>query len=125
MDITIEDRSGVKVAVVAGEIDGSTSSRLERAVAPFLQEDTRVVLDLGRTTFVSSAGLRALLLLYREARARRARLALAGASRDVKEVMSSTGFLRFFRLTETVEDAVSLVGAPSASGPASARSMTS
>ncbi len=123
MDIQIKDLGGVKVAVVAGEIDGSTSSALERAVTPLIQEGAAVVLDLGGTTYVSSAGLRILLLVHREAGARHARLALAGVSRDIKDVMSSTGFLRFFELADTAEEAVSMVAwapaAPSVRGPSS------
>lgn len=118
MDIEILDRNGAQVVMVAGDIDGSTSPRLEQAIMPLLRETAALVLDLGRTTYMSSAGLRVLLLIHREARARRARLALAGVRRDIQEVMASTGFLGFFALRDTIEEAMSLVAWASASEPA-------
>lgn len=115
MDIKTQDREGVQVVMVAGDIDGRASPQLERAIMPLLREAAAVVLDLGRTAYMSSAGLRILLLIYREARERRTRLALAGVRREIQEVMASTGFLGFFVLRETIEEAISVVAWAAAS----------
>lgn len=114
MEFQIEQVEGVTVVKVTGEIDGRTSPALERAIMPLLGDECALVLDLGKTTHMSSAGLRILLLVHREARSRRARFALSGVCREIQSVMGSTGFLRFFTVAETTRSAVNLVArAPS------------
>jgi anti-sigma B factor antagonist len=58
---------------------------------------------------LSSAGLRLLLVLYRELTARKGKLALLGVSEDIRTVMSHTGFLSFFTLVESAVEAVQAV----------------
>lgn len=56
------------------------------------------MLDLGEMTYLSSAGLRVLLLAYRRAQESGARIVLVDLPPDVREVMSATGFLDFFEV---------------------------
>ena len=65
-----------------------------------------LVMDMSGVTFMSSAGLRMLLLLYRQVRANDGRVALVGLSEAIRDTMSITGFLGFFKVYDTVEDAL-------------------
>ena len=47
---------------------------------------------------MSSAGLRSMLLIYRAAKAKDAKVVLAGINKDIRSSMSATGFLTFFVL---------------------------
>jgi len=102
MEIQIKRHQNALVAEVTGEIDGRTAPELEVVVSPLFQGGPLVLLDLTRTTYMSSAGLRSLLLLHREASAQSTRLVLVGVCREIQDVMGSTGFLRFFQLAETL-----------------------
>ncbi len=53
--------------------------------------------------YLSSAGLRMLLLAYRQAAARESDLLLAGLSEEIRDTMEMTGFLDFFTTIDTVE----------------------
>ena len=64
------------------------------------------VLDLSGVSYLSSAGLRALLLIHRRVAGENGRLVLAGVSPPVADIMKVTGFLRYFVLLETQGDAV-------------------
>jgi len=55
-------------------------------------------------SYLSSAGLRMLLLLYRQTQARRSRIALVGLSEEIRDTMSATGFLDYFVTAENVEE---------------------
>ncbi len=109
MELKIKDHQGMMLAEISGEIDGRTTPELVEALPPLLQSGTALLLDMSQTTYMSSAGLRVLLLLHREAGARGVRLLLVGVRREIKSVMSSTGFLRFFHLAETLDEAAQLL----------------
>jgi anti-sigma B factor antagonist len=106
MEIQIQDYPNFTVAEVSGEIDGRTAPELEKTLSPLFREGAALLIDMTGTKYMSSAGLRSLLLLHREALARSARLTLVGVCQDIEEVMSITGFLRFFSVTKTLEEAL-------------------
>lgn len=108
MSIEVEafPRDGMTVVAVAGEIDGSSAPSLQSKILPLLQESGSLILDLNRVTYMSSAGLRVLLLLYRQAVSRNGRVALAGVAETIKDTMAVTGFLKFFVVADTVDQAL-------------------
>ena len=103
MEIKIRQDGEVAVAVVSGEIDSKTAGAAQAELLPLIEKSGKTVLDLKQVTFMSSAGLRMLLLLYRQATARDGRVALVGLSDEVRDTMSMTGFLKFFQVADTVE----------------------
>ncbi len=56
-----------------------------------------------RVSFMSSAGLRMLLVLYRTIRGRGGKILLVGLSEDLRSTMSLTGFLDLFHHHPTLE----------------------
>jgi anti-sigma B factor antagonist len=106
VNVATRTHGGVTVLEVSGEIDGRTAPAFQEQVLAGLGPEARVALDLAGVTFLSSAGLRALLLVHREASGRRARLVLVGLSEDLRTTMTATGFLRFFTVRESVVEAV-------------------
>ncbi len=109
MNVTARTAGVVTVLEVTGEIDGQCAPAFVQQVLASLAPEGRLLLDMAGVTFLSSAGLRALHLAHRQAAERRARLVLAAVSEDLRTTMSATGFLKFFTIRETVEDAVSVL----------------
>jgi anti-sigma B factor antagonist len=109
MELQVKDHQGMTLAEISGELDGRTAPELLEALPLLLQNGKVLLLDMSQTTYMSSAGLRVLLLLHREADARGVWLLLVGVRRELKSVMSATGFLRFFHLAETLEEATRLL----------------
>jgi anti-anti-sigma factor len=96
----------VTVIALDGRLDSGTAPRVQEDLEELVPEQSSVLLDLSRMSYMSSAGLRVLLLLYRQAQQTGARLALASVPQDIYAVMAATGFLGFFTVTESVEDGV-------------------
>jgi anti-anti-sigma factor len=68
------DESGVELVALAGELDLTNASGLERRLGTEVGSDTALVVDLNRVVFIDSAALHC---FFRLARARgRSRLAL-------------------------------------------------
>jgi anti-sigma B factor antagonist len=103
MEITVDTTGAITVVTVAGEIDGKTAPAAQEQIVPLCKSGGKVLLDMSQVTYMSSAGLRLMLLLYRQASAAQATLALAGLSEDLRDTMSATGFLAYFTIYDTVE----------------------
>jgi anti-sigma B factor antagonist len=103
-------RGPVTVLAVQGELDSSTSADARERIGELVPADGAVLLDLSRMTYMSSAGLRVLLLVYRQVRETGVRMALAEVTPDVAEVMTETGFIDFFTVVDTVDDGVEALG---------------
>jgi anti-anti-sigma factor len=93
----------VTVITLDGSLDSATAPGVRADLEQLQPESGTTVLDLSKMSYMSSAGLRVLLLVYRQAQNNGARVALAHVPAEVREVMSATGFLDFFTVTETVE----------------------
>lgn len=106
MALEIKTVDGLKVlAITGGAVDSQTAPELLAGITREAGDSKYVVLDMSQVDFMSSAGLRMLLVLYRQTVARRGRITLVGVTEDIREVMSHTGFLAFFTLVDTVEQA--------------------
>ena len=105
---TAED-NGILTVRLEGSLDGKTAPEAREHLQRFLAANSKLILDLSKVDYLSSAGLRLLLVLYRELTARKGKLALLGVSEDIRTVMSHTGFLSFFTLVDSEVEAVAAV----------------
>ena len=102
-------RGEVAVVVLSGILDSRTALSVQDGLDEVLAHHTLVLLDLSQMTYLSSAGLRVLLLLYRGAERTGVRVVLAGVAPDVYEVMTATGFADFFTMVDTVDDGLGVL----------------
>ncbi|EXI80351.1 MAG: putative anti-sigma factor antagonist BtrV [Candidatus Accumulibacter appositus] len=111
MSIELEafPRDGMTVVAVKGEIDGSSAPGLQEKILPLLENDALLVLDLSAVSYMSSAGLRMLLLLYRQAASHNGQVALAGLAEAIRDTMEVTGFLKFFSVANSVDEALQIL----------------
>ncbi len=100
MEISFDHHGHVTVAAIAGSLDALTAPQLIEALNQIIAEGhNRLVADMSRVDYTSSAGLRALLGALKEARTQGGDLRLAGAQESVKKVLELSGFtsiLKFF-----------------------------
>jgi anti-sigma B factor antagonist len=106
MEITIKTIDQIKVAEISGDIDASSAPSVSEAILPLVEPESRIILDMTEVPYMSSAGLRTLLSTYRQVTAKNGKLILVGLSEEIQDTMTVTGFLNFFKTSETVEEAV-------------------
>jgi anti-sigma B factor antagonist len=109
LTIDVSEQQGVTVVKLSGAIDGNTAPEAQAKILPLMETQPSVVLDMSEVDYLSSAGLRTLLLLYRQAASRDGKVAVAGLQESIKDTMSVTGFLGFFLVHENVATAVSAI----------------
>jgi anti-sigma B factor antagonist len=89
------------IATISGEIDGKTAPQVQTELLAALQAGNRLLVDMKGVSYLSSAGLRMLLLLYRQVAAKKGKVVLVGVSEEIRDTMSMTGFINFFTLADT------------------------
>jgi len=109
MTVQVRQENGVEIVELRGSLDGKTAPEVRGQLQPVLSRAEKLILDMSGVDYLSSAGLRLLLLTYREVTARKGKVALLGVSKDIQMVMSHTGFLGFFTLADSKEQAANAV----------------
>ncbi|WP_034335582.1 anti-sigma factor antagonist [Deinococcus misasensis] len=107
MEIQSSTVQGVVVVTLIGDIDGKTAPLVQQNVVALIPAQGKILLDMGQVGYMSSAGLRMLLLVYRQAQSKGSQIALSGLSEDISDTMSATGFLDYFVTSSTVEEGLS------------------
>ena len=93
MNVIIGNRDENKVLTIAveGSIDTVTSSDFENNVINALDDATKLIIDFEKVDYVSSAGLRTILLLNEKMDELNG-MVIKNINEDVREVFEMTGF---------------------------------
>ncbi len=109
MQITTQTLGSVRVLAISGRVDQAHAKPLEEALAPHLAQCTvggqPLALDFAGVDYISSVGLRVLLLAAKQAKAQSGRIAVAALSPMVAEVFRVSRFDLVISVHTTVEAA--------------------
>lgn len=107
MEIRVGQANGYLVLSVEGRLDSNTSATFqERLLAELeLRPQSVVILDLAALNYLSSAGLRVLLLASKLAKKIASEVRLTVPRPHVEEVITIAGFDTLFRFFATTEEA--------------------
>ncbi|MEI8307313.1 MAG: anti-sigma factor antagonist [Chloroflexales bacterium] len=109
--IGVSPRDDVVLMPITGRVDAVTAPHLNKTVHAQIGAGARfVLLDLSEVTFLSSSGLRSLLLIRKELMTLGGELRLVGLQPQVHEVFVLTGFTQVFAIHATTDDARSSFG---------------
>ncbi len=99
----------VMLIELIGDIDGSTAPLVQADILAAAAPDVQMILNMTQVAYLSSAGLRMLLSVYRQVSAQLGQVILVGLAEEIQDTMGITGFLEFFTVAETVEAALTLL----------------
>jgi anti-anti-sigma factor len=112
MQIEHENFANCRVFRPIGRLDGLSAGAAESALTNFFNEGGRnLILDLSELVYISSAGLRIVLVAGKQARKAQGALLLAALTPNVREVFEMGGFLGLFRCTDDVPSALEAIAA--------------
>lgn len=107
MTLQDEKLGDVWVIAPAGRIDSVTSPSLDEAMSGAISAgERRIVVDFGGVEYISSAGLRVLLVAARRLRDPAGRLVLCRLNDPVRQVFDLAGFLPLFAIEPSREGAL-------------------
>lgn len=111
MEITSRIDGDLSVLRIEGRIDAATSANVEHAVNAAIGGGIkRLVFDMGAVAYVSSAGLRAILLAAKNAKAAGGGIAVCGLQPSVEEVFTVSGFGKIIPIAASEADARAKLG---------------
>jgi anti-sigma B factor antagonist len=105
IDVNVDTTGDITIIEMVGELDSVTAPAVQEQIIPLAKQGYKIILDMTGVTYMSSAGLRILLLMYRTINEHVGTIIIAGLNDDVRDVMSITGFLEFFTIVDTREEA--------------------
>ena len=116
MQFSSRQLADVTVAAPVGRIDHAGAAVLQQALAPLLAQagtgQGAIVLDVSGVEYVSSVGLRVLMIASKEMHARGARIVLAGPQPVVSEILAISRFDRVFEIAPSVRHALAWLSGP-------------
>ena len=92
MTINKTQENGTLILGLEGRLDTTTAPQLQDVLIPAFDEAHDIKLDFAKLAYVSSAGLRVLLMGQKTAKAKGASMTLTGVSEEIMEVFEMTGF---------------------------------
>jgi stage II sporulation protein AA (anti-sigma F factor antagonist) len=102
MLVSYEDVGEIRIAAIEGRINGSNAGELEETLLTLVNKGTqKLVLDFGGVDYISSAGLRVVLLIAKQMAAVAGALVLCGMQAEVFEVFEMCGFVDILTIVDT------------------------
>ena len=90
-----------------GRIDSTNANIFEEKLIHVIGEDkNKFIVDFTKIAFVSSAGLRVLLIAAKKVKPSGGAVILTGLSAEVQEVFDISGFTSIFTIHKTVDEAL-------------------
>src|SRR5262245_7130225 len=110
MQITEQRIGNALVLAVSGRLDHGTAPHFDAAVEPYMKDcvsaGTVVVLDLSPLEFLSSTGMRSLLICQIKAKTQKGSFAVAAPRKGVKETFAIANFAKVIRCFDSVPEAL-------------------
>jgi anti-sigma B factor antagonist len=110
MNISDRRTGNAVVLEVAGRIDNDTAETFRLLLIPFLRECTRdrdrLVLDFSGVDYISSVGLRVLMLAAKQAKTQGGTVVVAGLRSVAKEIFEISRFNLVFQCFDSARDAL-------------------
>lgn len=98
MEITEVKNEKYNKLTVNGRLDSTTAETLEKNLLPILEEGKENVVDFKELKYISSSGLRVLLVAAKKLSAGGQKLTIVGMQDHIKEVFDISGFTDLFNI---------------------------
>ena len=98
MEIVLKDRGTCRYLGISGRLDATTSQDADAALRGKLDDCKALVIDLADLSYISSAGLRILLIVAKQMQQHGGKVVICNLSETVQEVFDISGFSAIFNV---------------------------
>ena len=107
MELGIVRENGILIASPQGRLDGSNAQEFQGSLTEAISADDRaVVLDLADLSYISSAGLRVILMTTKTLQRQNTGLAVCSLAEPIREVFEISGFDKIIPVLASQPDAI-------------------
>ncbi len=106
MEIEVRKEGLVAIVTLPERVDGTNAPALETQLTDIIKGgDNKIVLDCAGMSYISSAGLRAVLIGARRSQEAQGKLCLCAVQPSCMEVLEISGFLSLIDVHDTLDAA--------------------
>ena len=109
MEIARQDINGVMKVSLSGRLDAGSAVETEEEIGKVVDVNKKLILDLSGLEYISSAGLRVLLVAAKRIRRENGKMCLCELKETVLEVFEISGFSAIFDLADTEKEALDFI----------------
>ena len=112
MEISAEREGGALIARANGRIDSSNSREFHSGMeAVIADDDSAVVLSFEDVSYISSAGMRVILMTAKSLQSKGMKFVLCSMNESIREVFQISGFDKIIPIHDSQSEALTAVGA--------------
>lgn len=109
MNITVSEQDTVCILALNGRMDATTVALFEERCKEQLEKGfSKVLVDMTELEYISSAGLRGILMMEKTSKIKKASLVFFGLQAMVYDVFKISSFLSILKICQTKEEALTL-----------------
>lgn len=107
MELTHLKQNDIHILKISGKLDTNTSQEFEKELMAIVNSgEKKILLDCKDLDYISSAGLRVLLLAAKVIKSSDGKVMLAGLKEHVSQVFEIAGFTGIFPIYQSLNEAV-------------------
>ena len=107
MEINTRKEKNAVIVIVKGSLDAVSSGEFEKELGTLMDKgENTFVIDFGELDYISSAGIRSILITAKKLKAREGYLSLCSLKDLVEEVFKISGFRSIIPIYESVNAAL-------------------
>lgn len=107
MEINTEKAKDCIIVSVKGKMDAVTSPNFEKSLSELIGRGEKILLmNLGGLEYISSAGLRSILVTAKHLKATEGKLLFCGLQGPVRDVFRISGFASIFQIYDSQDEAL-------------------
>lgn len=106
LEIRHEELDGIHILHISGHFDSLSSEDAQKIIFEALDKGEKIVFDLDELLYISSAGLRVLLLAAKKGRRRNARMVFCSPGEGIKKIFEISNFHTFLDIVEDLDCAL-------------------
>jgi anti-sigma B factor antagonist len=108
MSVKMEQKNGLTICQVDGEIDINTAPDIKKVFDKLLsKKESKVVINLAKVTYVDSSGLATLVEILKNMRGYGGKMKLTNLSPKIKSLFEITKLEKLFEIMSDEEEAIS------------------
>lgn len=110
MEITIRKEKDIVIASIKARMDAVTAPEFEKSLLDLISKGEKTFLiNLSSLDYISSAGLRSILVIAKQLKAVQGKIMFAGLHGPVEDVFKISGFHSIFNIFKTEDAALNKV----------------
>ena len=106
LEIRHEELDGIQILDISGHFDSLSSENAQKIILEALEKGEKIVFNLDELLYISSAGLRVILLAAKKGRRRNVTMVFCSPSEDIKKIFEISNFHTFLDIVEDFDSAL-------------------